>query len=207
MSEPIDPYGGQPYSGPPPTGYPQEYTASYPAPGYAQPAYGAYAPGYPPPGYPAPPPLQFRPLRPGVTTAAAVLGFVTAGLLIIGSLFLFSSAQFVHEFGAAWSQDPHAITNELSLDGVVNLCAAALLIPGGVMLTGGKALGQSLVAVGSIVVVCESVYWIIRARSDYAGALVFAVIFGGLAVAALTTAYAPVTRTWLTKVAVAPPSS
>jgi hypothetical protein len=78
---------------------PEQYRnppAGYAAPG-APPPYGA--PGYPPPGYPAPyGPAPWNaprpstawphgPDRPAIATAAAVLGFVTAGLTAFVSFF------------------------------------------------------------------------------------------------------------------------
>jgi hypothetical protein len=113
---------------------------------------------------------------------------------------LFSSARFVHDLGTAWSADSRSVTNELSLDGVIDLCAAALLIPGGAMLLGGKAIGQSLVAIGSVVVVAATVYWVIRAQADYSGTIVFACLFGGLAVVSISLAYAPTSRAWIAHV-------
>jgi hypothetical protein len=127
-----------------------------------------------------------------------VLAFVGGGLLLLAALVLFSSARFVADLGDVWSSDPRSVTNELSVDAVVNLCAAALLIPGGVLLLGGKALGQSLVAIGSVVVVAATVYWVIRAQAAYGGTIVFATMFGALAVVSLSLAYSPSARGYIT---------
>lgn len=187
MSEPIDPYGGQPYNGPPQPAYPN-YQAGYPP-------YQPYAAPPPPPGS-----AGYRPRRPGTAIASAVLAFVAGGLLVLAALVLFSSARFVSDLGDVWSTDRHSITNELSVDGIVNLCAAALLIPGGVLLLGGKAFGQGLVAIGSVVVVAATVYWVIRAQADYGGTIVFATLFGALAVVSVSLAYAPTCRSWIAHV-------
>jgi hypothetical protein len=135
--------------------------------------------------------------RPGTLVASAVLAFVAGGLLILAAVVLFSSARFVSDLGDVWSSDARSVTNELSVDGVVNLCAAALLIPGGVLLLGGKAFGQSLVAIGSVVVVAATVYWVIRAQAGYSGTIVFATVFGALAVVGISLAYAPSARNWI----------
>jgi hypothetical protein len=196
MDEPIDPYGGQPYYGPPQSAGPPAY------PSYQ----GAY-PGYS--SYPVQPVLPLQPgaahaprypRRPGTTIASSVLAFVAGGLLILAAVVLFSSARFVHDIGEGWSSNTQSVTNELSVDGIINLCAAALLIPGGVLLLGGKAFGQSLVAIGSIVVVAATVYWVIRVQADYSGTIVFAALFGGLAVVSIALAYAPSSRAWITHV-------
>ncbi|WP_116452029.1 hypothetical protein [Blastococcus litoris] len=67
------PYAPQPYA-------PQPYAPQPYAPhGWPQPGYGPYGPGYPP-ALAVPLPWPHGPGRPGIATAAAVLGFVTAGL-------------------------------------------------------------------------------------------------------------------------------
>ena len=84
-----------PYGSPAPYGSPTPYgPPAYGAPAYGPPAYG------PPPGYGYPPPGNapgwngqlpgtgpHGPGRPGIATAAAVLGFVTAGLTLLMSIF------------------------------------------------------------------------------------------------------------------------
>jgi hypothetical protein len=78
------------------------------APGYPPYAAPGYPPpGYPPPGYPVPPyaaapwnaprvPTTWPhgPGRPGIATAAAVLGFVTGGLTAMGSFFCLMALLF-----------------------------------------------------------------------------------------------------------------
>jgi hypothetical protein len=94
---PYPPSGQDPYGPPaghgPPAGYPQPYGV----PGYAPP--GHAVPGYAPPGYAPPygaapwnaprPPAAWPhgPGRPGIATAAAVMGFVTGGLTALAGLF------------------------------------------------------------------------------------------------------------------------
>jgi hypothetical protein len=83
----------------PPTPAPPGYPHPYAAPGYPP-------PGYPPPGYPVPygaapwnaPRVSAAwphgPGRPGIATAAAVLGFVTGGLTALGSFFFLLAVLF-----------------------------------------------------------------------------------------------------------------
>ena len=100
----LPPYGASPASGqpapygPPPGTVPLSYAPlSYAPPAYGPPAYGppAYGPpAYgPPPGYGwglplAPPTWPAGPGRPGVATAAGVLGIVTGALSLLVSLVL-----------------------------------------------------------------------------------------------------------------------
>jgi hypothetical protein len=171
MGEPIDPYGGQPY---------QPYPQYQPYQGH--------------PGYPGYPPQPVAPQRSGTAVAAAVLSFVGGGLLIIAAVVLFSSARAATDL---FSTDAADLSTELNIDGFVNLIAATLLIPGGVLLLGGKVLGQTLTAIGSVIVVVATVYWVIRAQGVYSGALVFGVLFTALAVVGASLAYAPSSRAWI----------
>ncbi len=143
----VPPYGASPASagpaphGPPPGTVPASYAppgygpASYGPPGYGPPGYGppaygppAYGPpGYgPPPGYGwglplAPPTWPAGPGRPGVATAAGVLGIVTGGLSLLVSLVLTV---------AVLSGEDDAVSVVLML----GLPCGAVLIAGGVRL-------------------------------------------------------------------------
>ncbi|SOC52236.1 hypothetical protein SAMN05660748_3999 [Blastococcus aggregatus] len=131
---------GQPYGYGPPPGYPQQ---GYPQQAYPQQAYPqqGYAPaGYPPPGYPQPgygqpygywpgrvPAWPAGPGRPGIATAAAVLGFVTGGLTALMTTgFLFGLT----------SGDDEAV---YVLTVVTGLLCAAGLITGSVRLLARKS--------------------------------------------------------------------
>jgi len=97
------PAGHQPQPGytpppgyaPPGYGVPPYGTPGYGTPGYGTPGYGLPGPASypPPPGYgygwngPVPTAWPYGPDRPGIATAAAVLGFVTAGLTLLMSIF------------------------------------------------------------------------------------------------------------------------
>ncbi len=118
----VPPYGASPASG-----HPVPYG---PPPGTVPPAYGppAYGPpGYgPPPGYGwglplAPPTWPAGPGRPGVATAAGVLGIVTGGLSLLVSLVLTV---------AVLSGEDDAVSVVLML----GLPCGAVLIAGGVRL-------------------------------------------------------------------------
>jgi hypothetical protein len=96
---------------PAPSGYavPSVPPAYGPPLGYGPPpGYPPYAaPGYPPPGYPVQPyaaapwnaprtttTWPYGPGRPGIATAAAVLGFVTGGLTAVASFFCLMAVLF-----------------------------------------------------------------------------------------------------------------
>lgn len=191
--------GQQGYPGQP--GYP-------PPPGYQQQGYSGYAQyqGYPPQqpygGYPPYGPSGQR--RPGSATASAVLAFVAAGLLIVAAIILFSGASATSDFGDSFNTSTGSATAELSFDGLVNLVAAALLIVGGVMLSGRKSKGRTLVAVSTAIVIASGIYWMARANS-YGGTVFFALAFAALVVIAASLAFTSTTRDWLQTNPAAPP--
>lgn len=186
MEEPIDPYGGQPYPYPPYPGYP-------PHPGY--PPYAGYSPHPPYPVYPAYP-VQSTPRRPGTVVAAAVLGFVNAGLLAIAALVLLATAASSSNEYLPFSP---SIATELSIDAVVNLTAGTLFTLGGVMLLGGRTIGQPLIAISTVIVCGSLVYWAIRAEGVFSAILGFGALFVALAVIAVSLAYATSARAWLAR--------
>jgi hypothetical protein len=194
--EPQDPYGGQPAPGP---YYPPQYGYP-PQPGY-QPG---NQPGYPPPypygypyGYPyppSPPPIIGR-RRPGTTIAAAVIGWVTAGLLVIGATVLLAGSSATNDIGNTFGADT-SWTSEFVVDGVIDLTCAGLLVAGGIWLADRKPAGQMMLTVANLVVAADAVYWVVRFDS-YAALIPSAVIFGALAVVGAALAWTSDTRTWL----------
>ena len=64
-----------------------------------------------------------------------------------------------------------------------DLVAAALLIPGGVLLLGGRSAGLRLITAGSAMVAGLSVYWIARAQSGYSGVIFYALLFLAIVIA------------------------
>jgi hypothetical protein len=208
VSDPQDPYAGQPYQPPPPySDYPPYRSGPSGYPG-SDPGY----PGYPADdigqrdayyGYPPPPPgsygypyLPQNPRPAGSVVAAAVLSFVAAGLLVLAGVILFSSASFADGLSDAFGTQHDSLTTEIRADGFVNLVAAALLVPGGLLLLKGRVLGPTLIAVGSLVVVAAAVYWVARAN-QYGGTLFFAVLYAATVVTATALAFANSARAWL----------
>jgi hypothetical protein len=199
--EPQDPYHGQPapapfyapqYGYPPPYGQPPQYG---PAPqwGYPPPQYPVgYPYGYPYP--PAPPPIIGR-RRPGTTTAAAVLGWVTAGLLVIAATVLLAGSSATADLGNTFGVDT-SWASEFVVDGVVNLVCAGLLVVGGIWLAERKPAGQLMLTVANMVIAADAVYWTVRFNS-YAALIPSAVVFGALAVVGAALTWTADTRTWL----------
>ncbi|MCW2525179.1 MAG: hypothetical protein JWM76_39 [Pseudonocardiales bacterium] len=182
-------YGQPPYSQPQygqPT-YPSPYPISYPAPGYSP---------YPVPGglpgqWPGGPP------RPGQVMAASVLGYVTAGLLILAGLLLLIGATIVNDLSNSLDGDDHGLTAEFVFDGFGNLVAAGLLIAGGSMLTTGNWRGRLLISVGAAIVSAFAVYWIIR--TQWNGVIVWGVIFTAMPIIAVGLAFGRPVTDWLAR--------
>lgn len=165
-----DPYqGGYPQGGVP-QGYPQTPGQGQPAQGYPQsPPYGqpAQQPGYPqspPYGQPAPQypygsmpaaPAEYSggPIpRPGTVTAAAVLGYVQAGITLIPTVLML--AGLVNEGGGG---------EDAAFGWIIvlaQIAGAALLITGGVQIMGGKSRALMVAAAGIELAVCLG--WIVR---------------------------------------------
>jgi hypothetical protein len=188
---PQQPYPQQPYPQQPyPPAYGQAGHLEYPQP-YGQPAYPGYgAPGWNPYG----PPPGIR--RPGIVTAGAVLAFVCAGLLVVAGALLFSGASFLH--GLDGGEYTGSATAELVVDGLVNLAAAALLIAGGVAVTGRRDRGRTMIFIGTGIVVVMAIYWLARWNGDTGGGVVFwALVFAACAVLASCFAGNATARRWL----------
>jgi hypothetical protein len=182
-----------PYAGPPsPYGeqYPGAYPNAYPSP-YGYP----YPTGY---GYPAPLPGE---RRPGTLTAAAVLGYIAAGLLVIAALIVFTGASIVSDVdNATDGVSLDGYTAELTFDGFLNLIAAGLLIAGGVVMTGRRARGRTLYSVGAAIVLVDAVYWVGRWGSviaDAGGLAFYAVLFAALSIIGLALAWTQAGTRWL----------
>lgn len=211
--EPRDPYGGQPYFG----GYPPQYPPAPPPPSSSTspPAYppaspSAYPPAYPPQYQPhqyqpyqqqyphgGPYGYPFGPRRPGTVTASAVLAFVTAGLLIVAGLLLLAGASLVHDLGNDLNSNPNPATAELSIDGLLDLVAAGLLIAGGVMVNGRKPHGRTLLCVGGAIVIAGSVYWLARLGGASGSVVFYALLFAALVVIAIPMLFTGSARAWL----------
>lgn len=194
MSEtPQDPYGGQPYYGQPQ--YPQQpypgqqYPQQYPQQQYGQPY------GYPQPygyTYQYPPPAGDR--RPGTATTASVLSFVAGGLLIAAALLLFAGASLLNGLDTQDGVNVLFSPAEFTVDAVINLICAALLITGGVLYAGRRPLGRTLVTIAAAIVVACAIYWITRFS---VASIFYALIFSALVVVAVAMAYTAGARAWL----------
>ncbi|WP_375478088.1 hypothetical protein [uncultured Jatrophihabitans sp.] len=210
--------GQQPYAGPPPTApyvgdpYAQNpYVGPHAQNPYAQNPYagpypgGAY-PGYPPPpgnpyAYPSANPYGYAnpgPGRPGTLTAAAVLGYVTGGLLILAAIFVFAGASVVND--AELSTGTTSLGGEFVVAGIANLLAAGLFIGGSVAMSNRSLTGRALYAVAAGITVVASLYWGFRFAGRYDGlaALMFyALLFAALAVVGASLAFTPTGGRWL----------
>jgi hypothetical protein len=195
------------YAGPPPTaahdpGTPPLPTYPYPT-GYPNPDLGRYQAGY---GYPGADSIA---RRPGTTTAAAVLGYVSGGLLVIAAMVVFTGASLVSGIdAAAVGVDLDRITAELSFDGFVNLLAAGLFIAGAVVMSMRRTSGRAMYSVAAVIVVIESVYWVSRwgpLVQDAGGMAFYALLYGALAVVGTALAWTRDGTAWLTAQRSAPP--
>ncbi len=213
--EPLDPNAWPPYSQPPWPYPPGQYAPGQYAPGqyppgqypqghYTEAPYPHGQPGYPPayptysgqPGYPAPPYPggALRPVRPGTVMSAAVLSFVTAGLLVIAAMVLLTSLSAVNDFDT--TDQFRSTTAEFGMDGLLNLLAAALLVTGGVKLVASKRSGRLLVWLGAGLTVCYAFYWMMRVDEVF-GVAFWAALFGALAIIAACLAGSATARQWL----------
>ncbi|MBA3524330.1 MAG: hypothetical protein H0T85_07230 [Geodermatophilaceae bacterium] len=134
----------------------QSYTAPPAYGGYPPqaPAYGGYPTGaypptpYPGTGYPGGYGAPFGapgPLRPGAALAAAVVSYIQAAFVLMGSFFVLAAGVEL---------------TEALVVGVLQLVTVGLLIFGGVQVTGGSGRAVMLVASGSQLVLV--VYYLIR---------------------------------------------
>lgn len=207
MTDSDDPYRQGGYGGPPPTGsyqgVPQQpYAGGYPQ-AYGQPPYPGYPvpTGYPGYGYSGYPPQPQGPQRPGLVVAAAVLGYVNAGLLIVGGFLLLFGATIVNDIENAVDSGTDYAT-EAALLGVGNMIAAGLLIAGAVMFSGAKPVGRLLLAVGNGIVLALAVYWFLRFTDDRfndvgSGFLVWGSLYATLAVLSLAFSFTGAINRWL----------
>lgn len=186
---------------PPAPQYPQ-YPAQNPYPAAQYPAAQYPAPyGYPQPyGYPGGyPPAPTGPARPGLATAAIVLGYVNAGLLILAGALLLFGASIISDLENGLGSGTDYGT-ELALDGFVNLVAAGLLIAGAVMFSGRRSGGRIMFAAANAIVLLEAVYWLVRFsddRFDTQSYIVWAVLFSALAALGLAFSFAGDVTRWL----------
>lgn len=180
------------YSGPPPTGM-------YQYPPWPYPPYPPYPPPLPYPPYPVPP-VRAADARPGTVTAAAVVGWVLAGLLLVAAGLLFFGAAFLRDFDAVNGTNTGSYVAEFTIDALIDLVTAGLLIAGGLGLTNRNASGRTLFTVGASVVVVAAIYWLVRWGDRSGGAIVgYAVIFGAAAAVAVGLTWTGAAGEWLSR--------
>jgi hypothetical protein len=153
------------------------------------------APAPPPPGYPGSYPPPWDTGCPGGISAASVLGYIDAGLLILAGLLLLIGASAVDSWNDAFGSNDNSITAELALDGLLNLLSAGLQIAGGVMMTGRSERGRTLFTVGGGLCIAAGVYWIIRVHD--VGVAIWTIVFMALPIIALSLAWAAPATDWL----------
>lgn len=200
MGQPGEPYDPNGSYQPAPYPYPAQQQPQQPPypqfqyPQYAQyPQYGPGYAGYPPP-YPGYPPPPYGSTRPGTATAANVLGYITAGLLIAAGLLLFFGASIVNGLDQLDNNSHSIVTAELVLDGVLDLVAGGLLIAGAVSFSGRNPSGRIMLSVGSGIVLGEAVYWIARSGGD---ATFWALVFAALVIVSLSLAWSSSSNRWI----------
>ena len=204
-----DPVTGRPLP-PGPPGYSAVDPYAAPA-GYAPPAYRpayqpGYPPGYPPAGYPpvgyppagyAPgypfvpmyPMVAMRPPKPGGAVAAAVLAFVQAGFVLIGSVFMFTGASFTTD------GQGNRYSSEFTVIGFVLLIVGGLLIAGGTTMLGRRS---TLLAVGGLLSIAMSVYFVVRLTDFAFGVAVWVpIVYAVLPVIAIALSMGSDVRTWI----------
>ncbi|MBV9593172.1 MAG: hypothetical protein JO147_05160 [Actinobacteria bacterium] len=136
------------YPSPYPPGYPPPYPPGFPSPyppGYPV---GAYYPGYPPSGSG----------RPGALTAAVVLGYVVAGLLIIASFSVFAGASAISDNDNVYRTN----SAEYVVAGIVSLIAGGLLITGSVMMTNRNLRGRPIFQIAAVIDLILGIYWMTK---------------------------------------------
>ncbi len=146
----------------------------YPAPGYPQPGYAS--PGYPAPGYgpgypPGAAPYGFQPygygprgpVRPGGATAAVVLMFIQAGVVLISTFYVLFFASLAGTASSAGVSEADSYEVEFTVIGILQLVSVGLLIFAGVQLLGGTS--RTLTIVSCAVQLAFVIYWMIRIGS------------------------------------------
>ena len=188
-----------PYGPPPGYGPPAGYPAPYAPPGYGAapypPAYGAaHPPAYGAMPWNAPRPSTvwpYGPDRPGIATAAAVMGFVTGGLTALGGLIALISVLLA---------DADLPTGLLAL----GLPCAAGLIRGGVSLLNRDS--ERVLVASAVLSVVVLVFALVAgvigySGDDVVGLLVFVVLAGSLPVVTGALAVSRTVKGWLSSLA------
>ncbi|MFL6123020.1 hypothetical protein, partial [Actinophytocola sp.] len=102
--------------------------------------------------------------RPGTVTAAAVLGYVEAGITLIPTILIL--------IGLASGDNNNANGSDLAFSWILviaQVIGAALLIAGGVQIMGGKS--RTLLVVGAALEIVICLTWIIRIAAIDSGGI------------------------------------
>jgi hypothetical protein len=166
-----------------------QYPSPPPWAGYSSPP-GTPAP--PPPGYPA---TSRYDDRPAAISAAGVLAYVDAGLLILAGLLLIVGASAVDSWNNAFGSHDNSITTELAVDGLINMMSAGLQIAGGIMIAGRSEAGRLLLTVGGGLCIAAGVYWVLRVHD--VGVVIWAIVFVTLPIVAVSLARSVAATDWL----------
>jgi hypothetical protein len=184
--QPTQQYGADPQYGQPSQPYGQ---AASP---YGQPQYGAPGQQYGQFGQPYQPPVT-GPKRPGAVTAAAVLAFVHAGLLLIGGIAALSGGTSILD---VTSSEGATFATMLTILGIIGLACGGVLIGGGVQSYAGKL---NLVVIGSAVAVLLCIAWFILLISNdlpTGVALVWPLLYAVLPIIAISLAMGSSAQLW-----------
>jgi len=181
-----------PYAGPPSYGPADRpsWSAPVPAP-YPVPSYGTAPYGAPAGGWAPYPPAPARPQRPGSVIAAAVLLFVSAVLVLLGTLY---GMAFSALADLAYGPDS-GLSPWLAL---VQLAQVGLLVVGGVQVL---ARDRRWLLIGCAVQLALSLYWAVvltrLASPTFSDTvLVLPVVYGVLAAVAAGLTFLPDARAW-----------
>jgi hypothetical protein len=130
----------------------------------------AYDPGYASLGGPAPIIVQAKPswARPGLVTAAAVLGFIAAGMCVIAAIFWFTTSEFAGDVNDVGISTGSYATKAM-FHGIGNLLFAVGMVLGGI----GAVSRQGWSRIALITAAgCEAAYSLYRIVDGTYGDLV-----------------------------------
>ena len=153
------------------------------------------APAPPPPGYPSTSGASSYDDRPAGISAARVLAYVNAGLLILAGLLLLVGASAVDSWNNAFGANDNSITVELGVDGLINMVSAGLQIAGGMMIAARSETGRMLLTVGCGLCIAAGVYWVLRVHD--VGVVIWAIVFVTLPIVALSLTWSVAATAWL----------
>lgn len=116
-----------------------------------------------PAGYSAPYgyPMQRGPIRPGGATAAAVLMFIHAGIVLISTFYVLFFASFAGGVNSSGLAE-NSLETEWTVIGILQLVSVGLLLFAGIQLLTGGANGRILSLIACGIQLALVIYWMIR---------------------------------------------